>query len=201
MSIKQKLKRRSFIMKKLLLIFCWISCLVLLSGCVGSADNNISELPTEHSEELLHPSEPESEENEIPPTVEAEPGAVKLDEIPYETYSLDSNASYTSDIITAGTLVEFPEGTDDYTYYCCIHNLSDEEIEVYPTISVHAYIGNGEWVGISFGEEDSLEVYIIPAKSEFALQYFPHELPEGTYRAVMHYVTASGEKGYFSFEY
>lgn len=185
------------------------SCGAVENGDISAIDGDITSNPLEDEmvDKVEEPAEPELREDELPSAVEVEPPtdiepeAVKLDEIPYETYTLKEGESYTSDIVAAVTFVEFPEDTDDYTYYCCIQNLSDEEIKVYPTISVHAYVGNGEWVGISFGEEDALDMYIISAKSEFTIQYYPRELPEGTYRAVMYYVTESGDNGYFSFEY
>ena len=199
----------------LLLATLLCSCGAVEKGNVLDDDGNTASDPSEDEivDEVLEPDteaesdEPEFQKDELPSAVEveppaaAEPKAANLYEIPYETYTLKEGETYTSDTVVAGTYVQVPTGTEDYTYYCYIQNLSDEEVTVYPTISVHAYIGNDEWVGISFGEEDPLDLYIIPANSDFTIQYYPHELPEGTYRAAMYYVTESGEKGYFSFEY
>ena len=127
--------------------------------------------------------------------------AVKIEDIPYETATIDSEISYVTEFIEAGFDVEFPPESNEYTYYLSIYNFGDEEISVPPTVDVHAYIGNGEWVKILFGEDDILELFIIGSGSNVTIRYFPHELPEGTYRGVMSYTTESGEEGYFSFDY
>ncbi len=52
-------------MKKLLLVLCLISCLVLLSACVKSGDDNISESQNEQPEEALQSSDASESEPDL----------------------------------------------------------------------------------------------------------------------------------------
>lgn len=203
-------------MKKLtktLALFLAILLAIILCSC-GAKNNNdlsisagttFSEMPENENKDKTSDSEPFAEpltdavEVENPPAYE--PKAVNIEDIPFETATIDSEISYDTELIEAGFDVEFPPESNEYTYYLSIYNLGDEEISVPPTVDVHAYIGNGEWVKILFGEDDTLELFTIGSGSNVTIRYFPHELPEGTYRGVMSYTTESGEEGYFSFDY
>lgn len=135
--------------------------------------------------------------SESEPSSENEDNIVNLDDLQFDTYPLDKDISYDSDAVSVEVNETFDETNGETKYIFTVTNISDDIIEVANVVATHAYIGNGEWIGVSIGDF-TLDLFIIAPGESCKIQYYPPELPEGAYRMLGSFcVSDTGEEEYF----